>query len=72
VVAEVVVAGQPDAPLDHRELAAQVPELQRLAGGNALHRAGRGPASVPIRLRIHHQSPVFGMAIIGVLAAVIQ
>jgi hypothetical protein len=43
VVAEVVVARQPDASFDHRELAAEAPEPQRLAGGDALHRAGGGP-----------------------------
>jgi hypothetical protein len=50
-VAEVVVARQPDAALEHREFAAQAAELQRVTSGQAL---GRGP----IELRIHHQSPV--------------
>jgi hypothetical protein len=51
VVAEVAVAGQPGAPFDHAELAAEPAEVQGLARGEAANGHGR--------LRIHHQSPVF-------------
>jgi len=59
VVAEVAVARQPDAPVDHDQLAAEATEVQGLSGGEALNG--------PVRLRIHHQSPVFGVTIIGVV-----
>jgi hypothetical protein len=39
VVAEVTVACQPDAPVDHAELAAQAPEVDRLAGAHVAHAA---------------------------------
>ncbi|MES2099185.1 MAG: hypothetical protein V4569_05145 [Pseudomonadota bacterium] len=64
MVAEVAVARQPDAPVDHDQVAAEATEVQSLSGGEAL----KGP----VRLRIHHQSPVFGMAIIGLQARRIQ
>jgi hypothetical protein len=56
MVAEVAVARQPDAPFDHGQLAAQAPEVQGLSGSEALEG--------PVRLRIHHQSPEFGIAMI--------
>jgi hypothetical protein len=56
VVAEVAVARQPDAPFDHGQFAAQASEVQGLSGSEA--------SKGPVRLRIQHQSPVFGMAMI--------
>jgi hypothetical protein len=50
MVAEVVVARQPDTAFDDRELAAEATQRQGLAG---VHASGGGP----IKLRIHHQSP---------------
>jgi hypothetical protein len=64
MVAEVAVARQPDAPFDHGQLAAQAPEVQGLSGSEAL----KGP----VRLRIHHQSPVFGIAMIVLWHRTIQ
>ncbi|MEP7294837.1 MAG: hypothetical protein ABI702_01520 [Burkholderiales bacterium] len=64
-VAEVVVARQPDAALEHRQFAAEAAQLHGLAGDHTL-------GTVPIELRIHHQSPVWGEAIIGSVRLIIQ
>jgi hypothetical protein len=74
VVAQVAVAGQPDATAEHRELAAEPIETHRFGGGNAqqftIARVGHrrwqleGPAMKHLELRIHHQSPVCDVAII--------
>jgi hypothetical protein len=50
MVAEVVVARQPDAAFDHRELTAEAAELLCMTRREAQH-------AVTIELRIHHQSP---------------
>jgi hypothetical protein len=50
MVAEVVVAGQPEATFDHRQLTAEAPELLCVARRKAQQ-------AVTIELRIHHQSP---------------
>jgi hypothetical protein len=85
VVARIAVAGQPDPPVDHGQVSAQVPELQRLAGVDALQLTDRGVDPGPtltshlegstvkqFEVRIHHQSPELRIAIIVVLGWVIQ
>jgi hypothetical protein len=64
VIAEVVVAGQPDTAVDDGEFAAEAAEVQGLAEGEALNG--------PVQLRIHHQSPGFGIDIIGEPPGTIQ
>jgi hypothetical protein len=64
VIPEVAVARQPDAPFDHGQLAAQAPEVQCLSGSEV--------SKGPVRLRIHHQSPVFGIAMIVLWYRTIQ
>ncbi|HEY8707857.1 MAG TPA: hypothetical protein VIM34_07640 [Burkholderiaceae bacterium] len=58
VVAEVAIAGQPDAALDHAEVATEPVQAHRLPGTE--------PMQSSIGLRIHHQSPVSRLAIIVV------
>jgi hypothetical protein len=67
VVAEVVVARQPDAAIDHGEFAAETAEMCRVARVHL-----KRPAMECLELRIHHQSPALGVAIIGLVACVIQ
>jgi hypothetical protein len=55
VIVEIAAPRQPDAALQHGELAAGVFDAQRLAE-DALD----GAAGQCIELRIHHQSPVRG------------
>jgi hypothetical protein len=50
MVAEVVVAGQPEAAFHHRQLTAEASELLCVARRKAQQ-------AVTIELRIHHQSP---------------
>jgi hypothetical protein len=50
VVAEVVVAGQPEPAFDHRQFAAEATQLLCVARRKAQQ-------AVTIELRIHHQSP---------------
>jgi hypothetical protein len=50
VVAEVVVAGQPEPAFDHRQFAAEAAELLCMPRRKAQQ-------AVTIELRIHHQSP---------------
>jgi hypothetical protein len=59
VVAEIAVAGQPDAAVDHRQLTAQATQRNRFRAEL------EGSAMKHLELRIHHQSPVLGVTIIG-------
>ncbi|MEO8059932.1 MAG: hypothetical protein ABI671_16585 [Burkholderiales bacterium] len=72
VVAEVAATRQPDAPFEHRQLATKAAEVHGLAGGQGQRGVGGGAACVQFGVRIHHQSPAFGDAIIGVIAVIIQ
>jgi hypothetical protein len=68
-VAEIVVARQPDAALNDRQFAAEAPEAHGFAEAQVLVAAvERGPS----RVRIHHQSPVLRVGIIGLPAGGIQ
>jgi len=59
MIAEVVRPRQPDTPFEHGQLAAQTPQMGRIAAEL------EGSAMKQLELRIHHQSPAFGIAIIG-------
>jgi hypothetical protein len=72
LVTEVAVTRQPDAAFQHRELATEAAEVDRLAIGERQRGVGSGAARVQFGVRIHHQSPAFGAAIIGVPAGIIQ
>ncbi|MDP3821088.1 MAG: hypothetical protein Q8R33_06375 [Burkholderiales bacterium] len=72
VVTEVAVTRQPDAAFEHRQLAAEAPEVDRLTRCQRQRGVGPGPAGAQFGVRIHHQSPAFGAAIIGVTAGIIQ
>jgi hypothetical protein len=68
-VTEVVVARQPDAALNHRQFAAEASQAHRFAEAEVLVAAvERGPS----RVRIHHQSPLFTVVIIGLPCRGIQ
>jgi hypothetical protein len=64
MVAEVAIAGQPDAAVDHREVTTEPPEPPCLAGSEF--------PGVPLELRIHHQSPVLRVVMIVTFACTIQ
>jgi hypothetical protein len=54
MVVEVAAAGQPDATFEHGEFAGRALHAQRLPED-----AFDGAAGTGIKLRIHHQSPIF-------------
>jgi hypothetical protein len=74
VITEVAVAGQPDPSLHDAELAAEPAQTQGVSGIDAVRDGWRGRcrATVPIQLRIHHQSPVRYIAMIVAAAMKIQ
>jgi hypothetical protein len=77
MVAKIAVAGQPDASVDGDQFAAEVAQVECLAGADAT-RAGvarvglEGPAMKPVELRVHHQSPEWDVAMIVVPLQTIQ
>ncbi|HWI10464.1 MAG TPA: hypothetical protein VNU48_03970 [Burkholderiaceae bacterium] len=66
MIAQVVRTRQPDAAVEHRQLAAQRPQTRGI--GMELE----GSAMKQLELRIHHQSPALGVAMIGHCAFGIQ
>jgi hypothetical protein len=66
MIAQVVRPCQPDTPVEHRQLAAQAPQMGRI--GMQLE----GSAMKQLELRIHHQSPALGIAMIGHITLGIQ
>ncbi|HZT55462.1 MAG TPA: hypothetical protein VFA35_04495, partial [Burkholderiaceae bacterium] len=66
VVAEVVGARQPDGAVEHGQFTAQAPEVSGV--GPELE----GSAMKQVELRIHHQSPAFGIAMISHITIGIQ
>jgi hypothetical protein len=61
VIAEIAVAGQPEAAIDRGEFAAEPVQTQGLARSEGL-----------FELRIHHQSPEWRIAMIGSITQTIQ
>jgi hypothetical protein len=72
VVAEVAVTRQPDTAFEHRQLAAQAAKVDGLASRQRQRGVGVGAAGVQFGVRIHHQSPGFGVAIIVASPWIIQ
>jgi len=66
MIAQVVRPRQPDTPVEHRQFTAQRAQARGI--GMELE----GSAMKQLELRIHHQSPALGVAIIGHCALVIQ
>jgi hypothetical protein len=58
VVVDVATPRQPDAAVDHRQLAGPRADLQRPAASKLPHGAVRGLAAAKSTLHIHDESPI--------------
>jgi hypothetical protein len=68
----VALAGEPDAPGEHRQFAGAAPDPACLAGQKALAECVQGREGAGSGVRVHHQSPAVHVTMIVLNPSAIQ